>query len=79
MNVILAAIAGVMVQRVLMPPTLQTVSEWWPMGWALDGLQAVSLGDPDPVFIVSRAGLLVAFGVACLMVAWFVLRKPDES
>ena len=36
-NVVLAAIAGVMVPRMLMPPALQTVSEWSPMGWALDG------------------------------------------
>lgn len=79
LNVILGAIAGVMVPRVLMPPALQTVSEWSPMGWALDGLQAVFLGDPDPVFIMSRAGLLVAFGAACLVAAWVVLRKQDGS
>ena len=46
-NVLLAAIAGVMVPRMLMPPDLQTVSEWSPMGWALDGMQSVFLGDPD--------------------------------
>ncbi len=79
LNVILGAIAGVMVPRVLMPPALQTVSEWSPMGWALDGLQAVFLGDPDPVFIMSRAGLLVAFGAACLVAARLVLRKQDGS
>lgn len=47
LNVVLGAIAGVMVPRMLMPPALQTVSEWSPMGWALDGMQAVFLGEPD--------------------------------
>ena len=47
LNVILAAIAGVMVPRMLMPPGLQRVSEWSPMGWALDGLQSVFLGEPS--------------------------------
>jgi ABC-2 type transport system permease protein len=69
LNVILAAIAGVMVPRVLMPPTLQTVSEWSPMGWALDALQSVFLGDPDAAFMLPRLGLLLAFAVACLVLS----------
>jgi ABC-2 type transport system permease protein len=44
LNVVLAAIAGVMVPRMLMPPGLQTLSAWSPMGWALDGLQSVFFG-----------------------------------
>jgi ABC-2 type transport system permease protein len=70
LNVLLAAIAGVMVPRVLMPPTLQTISEWSPMGWALDALQAVFLGDPDAAFVLPRVGLLIAFAVACLLLSW---------
>ncbi|HVE54876.1 MAG TPA: ABC transporter permease, partial [Ramlibacter sp.] len=48
LNVVLGAIAGVMVPRVLMPPGLQAVSAASPMGWALDGMQAVFLGMPQP-------------------------------
>ena len=43
-NVVLAALAGIMVPRPLMPAAMQTVSEWSPMGWALDGMQAVFPG-----------------------------------
>lgn len=72
LNVVLAAIAGVMVPRVLMPPGLQTVSEWSPMGWALDGMQAVFLGSPTPDVLLPRAALLFAFGLACF--AWSAWR-----
>ena len=69
LNVVLGAIAGVMVPRMLMPPTLQTISEWSPMGWALDGMQSVFLGEPDAGFILPRAGLLFLFGTVCLLVS----------
>lgn len=70
LNVLLAAIAGVMVPRMLMPPTLQTVSEWSPMGWALDAMQSVFLGDPDAEFILPRVGLLLGFAGICLLLSW---------
>ena len=69
-NVLLAAIAGVMVPRMLMPSNLQTVSEWSPMGWALDGMQAVFLGDPDAEFMLPRVALLLAFAAACFLLCW---------
>lgn len=66
-NVLLAAIAGVMVPRMLMPPDLQTVSEWSPMGWALDGMQSVLLGDPAAEDMLPRIALLLAFAFACFL------------
>ena len=73
LNVVLAAIAGVMVPRMLMPPGLQRVSEGSPMGWALDGMQSVFLGAPMPGFMLARIALLVAFGAACLLLGgWAV-------
>lgn len=77
LNVILAAIAGVMVPRMLMPPTLQTVSEWSPMGWALDGMQSVFLGSPDAGRVLPRAGLLLGFALLCLVFSWWKLRRRD--
>ena len=74
LNVVLGAIAGVMVPRMLMPPTLQTVSEWSPMGWALDGMQSVFLGDPDAAFILPRAGMLLGFAALCLLLSWRPIR-----
>jgi ABC-2 type transport system permease protein len=76
LNVVLGAIAGVMVPRVLMPPGLQTLSAWSPMGWALDGMQAVFLGVPEAGDILPRAGLLFVFALACLACSAWLLRRP---
>lgn len=76
LNVVLAAIAGVMVPRMLMPPGLQTVSAWSPMGWALDGMQAVFLGSPGAAEVLPRAGLLFAMALVCLAVSARLLRRP---
>ena len=77
LNVILAAIAGIMVPRMLMPPALQNISEWSPMGWALDGMQSVFLGDPDGAFILPRMGLLLTFSTICLLLSWRSLRREE--
>ena len=61
LNVVLGAIAGVMVPRMLMPPTLQTISEWSPMGWALDGLQSVFLGEPGRCVHIAARRVAVSF------------------
>ncbi|MGB4117574.1 MAG: ABC transporter permease [Polaromonas sp.] len=77
LNVILAAIAGIMVPRMLMQPALQNISEWSPMGWALDGMQSVFLGDPDMAFILPRAGLLLIFSATCLCLSWWSLCREE--
>lgn len=77
LNVVLAAIAGVMVPRMLMPPELQVISAWSPMGWALDGMQAVFLGTPQAADILPRAGLLFAFGLVCLTWSGWKLRRRE--
>jgi ABC-2 type transport system permease protein len=79
LNVVLAAIAGVMVPRVLMPPGMQTLSAWSPMGWALDGMQSVFLGTPGAGEILPRAGLLLAFALVCLVGSAWLLRRPVAS
>ena len=79
LNVILGAIAGVMVPRMLMPPGLQKLSEWTPMGWALDGMQSVFLGDPTAAFVGPRAALLFGFAAACVAISWWILRRQARK
>jgi ABC-2 type transport system permease protein len=74
-NVLLGAIAGIMVPRPLMPPTLQEISAGSPMGWAFDAMQSVFLGEPDPSFIVPKLALLIAFAVLCFLVGTHPLRR----
>jgi ABC-2 type transport system permease protein len=78
-NVVLAALAGIMVPRTLMPPAMQTVSEWSPMGWALDGMQTVFLGAPDASQVVPKVSLLLSFACACLLLSWHPIRRLDRS
>lgn len=78
-NVLLAAVAGVMVPRALMPPGLQEVSAASPMGWALDGMQAVFLGAPQASDVLPRAGLLLAFAALCLGASAWLLRRPTAD
>ncbi|HSW20752.1 MAG TPA: ABC transporter permease [Ramlibacter sp.] len=78
LNVVLGAIAGVMVPRVLMPPGLQTVSAWSPMGWALDGMQSVFLGMPAAVELLPRVALLFGFAMVCLLSSAWLLRRPGN-
>ena len=77
-NVVLAALAGIMVPRPLMPAAMQNVSEWSPMGWALDGMQAVFLGAPDAALVVPKVLLLLAFAAACLLLSLRPLRQLDR-
>ena len=77
-NVVLGALAGIMVPRTLMPPGMQTISEWSPMGWALDGMQAVFLGAPDAAQIVPKASLLLVFAAVCLLLSWRPIRHQER-
>ena len=78
-NVILAALAGIMVPRSLMPAAMQTVSEWSPMGWALDGMQSVFLGAPDADQVVPKVLLLLSFAGVCLLLSWRPIRNLDRA
>ena len=78
-NVVLGAIAGIMVPRPLMPAGMQTLSEWTPMGWALDGMQAVFLGAPDAAQIVPKASLLLLFAAGCLLLSWRPIRHQERA
>lgn len=78
-NVVLGAIAGIMVPRPLMPTGMQTVSEWSPMGWALDGMQSVFLGAPDAAEILPKAALLLAFAALCLLLSWRPIRHQERA
>ena len=77
-NVVLAALAGIMVPRTLMPAGMQTISEWSPMGWALDGMQVVFLGAPDAPQIVPKVALLLTFAIACLLLSWRPIRYQER-
>lgn len=79
LNVLLGAIAGVMVPRPLMPPALQTLAEWTPMGWSLDAMMALFLGRPEPARILTLCAALLAFAALCLVLAWGPIRRAGVA
>lgn len=44
-NILMAAIGGIMVPKFMMPGAMQTLAEWSPMAWALNGFHTVMLRD----------------------------------
>lgn len=66
---LMAALGGVMVPRMLMPAALQDVALASPMGWALDGFLAVFLRDAAIGTVLMPAAALIAFALACLGLA----------
>lgn len=68
---LLAALGGIMVPRMLMPPLLQQVALLSPIGWAQDGFLDLFVRGAGAADILGRVGLLLAFGAGCLcFAAW---------
>ena len=77
LNVLMAALGGIMVPTFVMPPVMQTIAALSPMNWGLEALLTVLLrggGIAQAAPLVLR---LAAFAVVMLMAAWLLFeRKP---
>ncbi|HET7370367.1 MAG TPA: ABC transporter permease [Gammaproteobacteria bacterium] len=70
-NLLMAAVGGVMVPRFLMPEAMQTLSQFSPMAWGLDGYLDVFLRNGGLAAVAPEAGWLFGFGFICLaLAAW---------
>ncbi|MDB5888450.1 MAG: hypothetical protein JWM03_1322, partial [Rhodocyclales bacterium] len=75
LNVLMAALGGVMVPRSIMPATMQTIASYSPMNWGLEGLLAVLLRHATPLEILPQAASLAAFGAVMLMAAVILFKR----
>lgn len=66
---LLAALGGIMVPKMLMPTQLQAVAAYSPLGWALDGYLDLFVRDAGVMDVLPRAGYLFAFAVVCFAIA----------
>jgi len=73
-NLLMAAVGGIMVPRFLMPPLMQTLSDYSPMSWGLDGMLDVFLRQGDAAMAAPEALRLFLFGLACLAAAALRIR-----
>jgi ABC-2 type transport system permease protein len=71
-NILAAAIGGIMVPRFVMPQAMQTLSDFSPMAWALDGFHAVLLREGTAATITGPCAKLLALAAALLALALLV-------
>lgn len=76
---LLGALGGIMVPRILMPPVLQKIGLISPLGWAQDGFLALFVRGAGAVDVLGQAGGLVAFAVACMGLAVWRLASSDNA
>jgi len=75
LNVLMAAVGGIMVPKFVMPAAMQRLAEWSPMNWGLEALLAVLLRGGGVAAVLPHAARLGLFASAMLLLAWFLFRK----
>ncbi|MGH7487192.1 MAG: ABC transporter permease, partial [bacterium] len=68
-NLLMAAIGGIMVPRLMMPQMMQTLSQYSPMSWGLEGFLDVFLRQGGVRMVAPEVAWLSLFGLVCLVVA----------
>lgn len=66
---IMAAIGGILVPKMVMPTAMQELSVVSPMSWGLDGFQAIFVRGDGLAGVLPDTLRLLGFGAACLIVA----------
>ena len=75
-NVLMAAVGGIMVPKFVMPPFMQRVAELSPMNWGLEGLLTVLLRGGGVADTLPHVGRLVTFAAVMFLLAALLIRKP---
>ncbi len=68
-SLLLAALGGVMVPKMIMPPGMQTLTQLSPMAWSLDGFAKLFVQGGDVTDVLPQAGALLLLAVTALAVA----------
>lgn len=71
---ILAAIGGIMVPTLVMPPFMQTLSQISPLAWGLEGFLDVFVRHGDVRAVAGESLSLLGFAIACFALASLRLR-----
>ncbi len=74
LNILMAAIGGIMVPTFVMPLAMQNLSHFSPMNWALEGLLDVLLRGGDLVSIRVEAAHLLLLAIIAIALAYFIFR-----
>jgi ABC-2 type transport system permease protein len=75
LNVLMAALGGVMVPIFVMPAAMQQIARYSPMNWGLEGLLDVVLRGGNIAAILPEAGRLWLFALLMLAAAYGLFRR----
>jgi ABC-2 type transport system permease protein len=75
LNVLMAALGGIMVPLFVMPEVMQHIAAYSPMHWGLEGLLDVLLRGADISAVLSRVGRLCVFAALMLGSAYLLVTK----
>ncbi|MDO6748508.1 ABC transporter permease [Gilvimarinus sp. 1_MG-2023] len=78
-NILLAAIGGVMIPVFVMPPTMQAIAAWSPMAWALDGFIAVLVRGGSWGAIALPALKLLSLACVLMILAIALLKRGQQD
>jgi ABC-2 type transport system permease protein len=76
---ILAGLGGVLVPKMVMPPTMQQIGMISPFSWALEGFFDVFLRAGGMRDVLPEAGALFAFGTICFVIAAARFRRQFRA
>lgn len=75
LNILMAALGGVMVPTFIMPPVMQSIARFSPMNWGLEGLLDVLLRNGDLAAILPETAKLTTFALLMLSVGFLLFRR----
>jgi len=75
LNVLMAALGGIMVPIFVMPPVMQQIARFSPMNWGLEGLLTVVLRSGEIGGVLPEAGKLFCFAALMLAAAYLLFRR----
>jgi ABC-2 type transport system permease protein len=75
LNILMAALGGVMVPTFVMPEVMQRIAAYSPMNWGLEGLLDVLVRGGHIASVLPEAGRLAAFALLMSVVAYFLFRR----
>jgi ABC-2 type transport system permease protein len=75
LNILMAALGGVMVPPFIMPPVMQKIADFSPMNWGLEGLLDVLLRRADIATVLPAAGKLAFFALLMLLAGFALFKR----
>jgi ABC-2 type transport system permease protein len=77
-NVLMAAIGGIMVPKFVMPQSMQRLAEWSPMNWGLEALLNVVLRGGDIASTAPQLARLSLFAALMFGIALVLFQRPSR-